>query len=82
MIEIYGKDNCKWCVEAKITCDQYELEYVYKSCEDFEIMEELSSKLSVVKKLPQIWWNGRHIGGFEDLVMEIGNTRNFGQESL
>jgi glutaredoxin len=31
-------------------------------------------KLPDVRTIPQIWWHGNHIGGYEDLVSEIENT--------
>jgi glutaredoxin len=30
------------------------------------------------KTVPQVFWNGNHIGGFEEFAQEIENTRNFG----
>jgi glutaredoxin len=42
--------------------------------------EQLKSILPDVKTVPQIWWHGKHIGGYEDFASEIENTRSFGQE--
>ena len=35
-----------------------------------------------ITTVPAIWWNDKFIGGFNELVTEIENTRNFGQEKV
>ena len=86
MIEIYGTSTCNWCDRAKEVCLQYDLEYEYKSLDDrFEgdkFMAEFKERVPSAKTVPQIFWNGKHIGGYNDLIAEIENTRNFGQEKL
>ena len=86
MIEIYGTSSCVWCDRARELCEQYSMEYKYKSLDDrfdgAQYMTEFQTKLPGIKTVPQIFWNGNHIGGFNDLASEIENTRNFGQEKI
>lgn len=74
MIKIYGKPACPWCVKAKRLVERYGLKYEYIDIQYKENLEELQSKLSVIETVPQIWWNDKHIGGYEALAQEIENT--------
>lgn len=83
MIEIYGTANCVWCERAKKLCDENNLKYTYKAIDDIKdgitFMEEFVLKVPGAKTVPQIFWNGKYIGGHNDLAIEIENTREFGQ---
>lgn len=85
-VEIYGTSTCNWCDRAQELCVQYDIKYVYKSLDDrFEgenNLREFKERLPNAKQVPQIFWNDKYIGGFNELVSEIENTRNFGQEKI
>jgi glutaredoxin len=34
------------------------------------------------KTIPQIWWHGIHIGGYDNFAREVENTRSFGQDKF
>jgi glutaredoxin len=34
------------------------------------------------KTVPQIFWYGKYIGGYNELALEIENTRNYGDGNL
>jgi len=74
MITIYGHARCGWCIRAKNLAGRYNLAYEWKDTDDQEILNEMKIKLPDVRTVPQIWWHGNHIGGYEDLVSEIENT--------
>jgi len=85
MIEIYGKDSCPWCDRAKNLCDSYGLKYIYKNVSlDEKLKKELLSKKPDTKTVPQIWWYGEHIGGYEDLAkaFEDRNISDCGNGTL
>lgn len=82
MIEIYGNTNCVWCDRAKALCEQYNLGYNYKMIQDDGVLEELQERVGSVRTVPQIFWHGKHVGGYTELASEIENTREFGQEKL
>lgn len=75
MITIYGNQTCKWCKQAVELVKEKNLEYVYKDVDIDENYSELKNKLSFVKTIPQIWWDEKHVGGYEALAEEI-KTRN------
>lgn len=82
MITIYGDKNCVWCDRAKKLCDELSLNYEYKLIRDPGIMEELQERVANVRTVPQIFWNDKHVGGYDQLAIEIENTRNFGQDFI
>ena len=89
MVTIFGKDTCNWCDRAKELCEQHGINYEYKSLDDrFEgnayllELKQLAEEHSLtIKTVPQIWWNNKYIGGFDQLATEIENNNigNFGQ---
>jgi glutaredoxin 3 len=84
MIVIYGKDNCYWCKEAKALAGRYGFEYEYKNTTYENYRAEMFEKVPDAKTVPQIFWDGRHVGGYEEFVSEIENVlgANFGQDSF
>lgn len=87
MIIIYGKETCNWCDRAKELCHQYGMKFEYKSVDDrfegeanfAELKQRALDENLEIKTVPQIWWHGNHIGGFNELVSAIENTREYGQ---
>jgi len=86
MVLIYGNSRCGWCEKAKDLADRYELPYEYRNVDNDHYLNELKIKLVEAQKrastIPQIWWNGNYIGGYEDFAQEIENTlgASYGQE--
>jgi glutaredoxin len=74
VVKIYGKTNCTWCKDAKKLAEQYNLKYEYIDVSYADAMKELKELLPDVKTVPQIWWHGNYIGGYQDFVQEIENT--------
>lgn len=89
-VVIYGKDTCNWCDRAVELAHQYSLEVTYKSVDDrfsgevhMQELKQLAEKHELtIKTVPQIWWNGKYIGGFDQFAEEIENTRAFGDGKL
>ena len=81
MIVIYGKDNCGYCTKAKALTEKYLLKYEYKDVKDPDNMLELFSKNPDTKTVPQIFWDDKYIGGYNELTTEIENLGlgNYGQ---
>ena len=67
-VEIYTKSWCPFCARAKDRLDRkgvsyHEIDVTEDSVREFEMMRR-SSRHTV----PQIFINGRHLGGNDDLV--------------
>lgn len=70
-IEIYSKDNCSFCVQAKQLLKIHGKEFFeYKLGEDFT-REVLLSKFPEAKTFPVIVVDGFNIGGFNELSKYI-----------
>ena len=86
-VVIFGKDTCSWCDRAVEVCNQYGLEYTYKSLDDRFTGEAFKGELRelalreslTINTVPQIWWNGKYVGGYSQLISAIENTREYGQ---
>lgn len=66
-IIIYSKKNCPKCEQAKMLCNKNNISY-----EEKDIIEHLEHIRSVavkpVQEAPQVFYNNKHIGGFQDFV--------------
>lgn len=82
MVVIYGRLSCVYCAKAKMLADQNKIRYEYKSVDQPEIMAQLRELVPDFKTVPQVFWHGNHIGGYEEFASEIEDTRSFGQEAF
>ena len=76
-VEIYTKDNCPYCVQAKKLMDSkgwaYTEYYIDPSTRE-KLLEELTTRIGVAPRtVPQIFINDQAIGGYTDLVAWIKN---------
>ena len=87
MMLIYGKEMCEFCDKAKEVCHQYGIQFKYYSIDDrfdgqvyFDKLKAraLKEKLTI-KTVPVIWHNNKFIGGYNELMSYIENTREYGQ---
>lgn len=70
-IEIYSKNNCSFCEQAKQILKIHGKDYIeYKLDEDFT-REILLSKFPEAKTFPVIVMDGFNIGGFEQLKRHL-----------
>ena len=67
-IIIYTKDYCPYCVKAKqlLTIKKHDFKE-YDVTHDADRLEEMLKKSGGAKTVPQIFINGKHIGGCDDL---------------
>jgi|TARA_R110002074_G_scaffold140592_1_gene286770 glutaredoxin len=82
MIEIYGTSRCGFCDQAKELAEKYNLDYVYKDASDLDIYQTLIERVGNFETVPQIFWHGKHIGGYDSFAAEVQNTREFGQDGF
>ena len=68
-IEIYTKNICVFCDRAKNFFQNRKLSYVeYNIDENTEELETMLIRSNGQKKLPQIFIDNYHVGGFDKLV--------------
>jgi glutaredoxin 3 len=65
---VYSGPNCPYCVKAKALLDKKNVEYTdFNVKEDFEKFDEMMERTGGRKSIPQIFINGIHVGGCDDL---------------
>jgi glutaredoxin len=75
VIVIYSKNNCKWCDLAKTLAEAHKLNHEVRNTDtNVHFILELMAHKPDVKTLPQIWWDDRYIGGYNDFAAEVENT--------
>ena len=71
-IEIYTKNACIYCDRAKEVFKSKNLNYSeYNIFTNPEYLDELLKRSNGLKKMPQIFINNQHIGGFDKLQLLI-----------
>lgn len=72
MIKVYGKSGCSFCEKTKVLCELYELEYEYLDATvDEWVLDFLIG--NDFKSVPQIFIDGKHIGGYTEFYEHICN---------
>ena len=78
--KIYSTKICPYCVRAKMLLEKREIDYIeYKIDEDHKKYKEMLELSNGRQSVPQIFIDGKHIGGYDDLVdldMEGGLDNN------
>lgn len=81
--EIWTKDMCPYCVKAKrilrdlnIPYDEYKIsagmgEAPPEPNQYYVTRDQLLERLPTAKTVPQIWIDGRHVGGCDNLEAEV-----------
>lgn len=71
-IEIFSTPQCSYCDAAKKLLDEKGFAYTELDVmSDPAILDEFKQRLPRVKAVPQIFIDGEHIGGYEDLRLRF-----------
>jgi glutaredoxin len=82
-VVIYGNNFCVYCRKAKKLASDYNLKYEWRDTDDQNFLNELKIKKPEARSIPQIWWNEKYIGGYEDFATAISNNiGGFGENSF
>ena len=66
-IVIYTQDMCGYCDAAKEEFESREWDYTTYNIKHAHTYDNLKELLPDVKTVPQIWIDGKHIGGYDEL---------------
>ena len=71
MNAIYTTQTCPWCQRAKVALDKRGIEY-----SEIDVTTDRALQIEMIKRserqsVPQIFLEGEHIGGFDDLVKRL-----------
>ena len=70
-IEMFTGPNCSYCQSAKDLLAQNGLAFTERDISDPVVMKEFRERLPRQKSIPQIFVDGEHIGGYEDLRLRL-----------
>lgn len=70
-IEIFTGPGCGYCEAAKALLKERKLPFRERDVSDPAISAEFRERLPRVKSIPQIFADGDHIGGYEDLKSRL-----------
>ena len=68
MLDVYTRPTCIWCIRAKELLNCKGIPFKNFDINDDELRKELKVKAPGIKTIPQIFKDGKRIGGYEDLV--------------
>jgi glutaredoxin 3 len=66
-VQIYSKKNCPFCVRAKALLDRKGISYEEIDAEGNDELRFWLAETSGQKTVPQIFVDGRPLGGFSDI---------------
>ena len=73
--EIYTKDGCYYCDLAKNLFGMHKIKYTEKNIGQEHYRDELKEAKPSAKTVPQIWIDGKYVGGYDELnSLIIGMT--------
>ena len=67
-IVIYTQDNCIHCNSAKREFETRGWKYTSHNIKHTDNYDNLKELLPEVKTVPQIWIDGRYVGGYDELL--------------
>lgn len=67
MIEIYTASICPFCVKAKNLFAKKGVSYTEIDVSDTEVRMKMIDRANGQRTVPQIFINGQHVGGCDDL---------------
>jgi glutaredoxin 3 len=73
-IEVFTGPGCSYCDRAKAALQARGLGFTERDISDEHVLAEFRERLPRVKSIPQIFVDGAHIGGYEDLMLRLEKT--------
>lgn len=70
-VEIYTKDNCSHCINAKQLLKHKNIEFTEFKIGVNSSVEELKARMPSAKTVPQIWIDDNYIGGNTELKLYL-----------
>jgi glutaredoxin 3 len=78
--EIYSKPNCPYCVKAKYLLEKhgYEIEEISAVDQREVLIERVERETGhSPKTVPQIWLDGKYVGGHDQLVVWLSQPKEW-----
>jgi glutaredoxin 3 len=69
--ELFTRPGCGYCVAAKQLLVKRNIKYVERDITNRTHWDEIKSRVPSFRTVPQIFLDGQHIGGFDDLARHL-----------
>jgi glutaredoxin 3 len=69
--EVFTKPGCPYCVAAKQLLVKRNIPYVERDITQRSHWDEIKARVPGFRTVPQIFLEGQHIGGFDDLTVHF-----------
>jgi len=70
-IEMFTGPGCSYCEAAKALLLHRQLTFTERDVSDPAVLAEFRERLPRIRSIPQIFIDGEHIGGYEDLELKL-----------
>lgn len=70
-IEIFTGPGCGYCEAAKALLTRHKLAFTERDVSEPAVLAEFRERLPRIRSIPQIFIDGEHIGGYEDLELKL-----------
>jgi glutaredoxin len=68
---VWSKPACPFCVKAKNLLKNKGIEYEEKNIAEGYKIEDLLALVPNARTMPQIWLDGEHLGGYDQLEAKL-----------
>ena len=76
MVTIFGSSTCLYCLRCKQLCQALDIEHNYLDISESDVSEMFRSIFPEEGQIPQVLWEGEHIGGYPELKSKIDEYIN------
>ena len=73
-VVIWSRYHCAFCDQAKALLKSKDIPFEEKKIGDGYTKEELLESVPTARTVPQIFLDGKYVGGFDDLRQHFQNT--------
>lgn len=73
--EVFTKPGCPYCVAAKQLLVQKNIPFEERDITRPDHWDEIRRRVPAFRTVPQVFLDGRHIGGFDDLSAHFRRQR-------
>ena len=70
-VEIFTGPGCAYCEAAKDLLRQNDVPFTERDVSDADVLAVFQESLPRVRSIPQVFADGEHIGGLDDLKLRL-----------
>jgi glutaredoxin 3 len=74
-VEIYTRSTCGYCKAAKSFLNDHKIKFKEYAVGEGNNLKVMLTRSSESKTVPQIFWNGKHLGGYDEMIEAFNNKK-------